>query len=140
MGDTDKVFPAAAQQQSGWLRLPPITINVHGAITIHAGDPCFQEKVLDRLTGLKAQGAHIMSQLSDLQQDVADINTATDTIAAEMDALKAQVVPGMTQEAVDGVHAALQATAARLKSIGSPAAPAGNVPPTEPTPVTPPTA
>lgn len=75
-----------------------------------------------------------MATLADLEQTVSDISTATDTVAAEVIALQGQIVPGISSADADTVNAQLAGIAARLKSIGTPATPAGNVAPTAPTP------
>lgn len=130
----EKVFQ---QPQTGWLRLPPIHVTVTGPITVHAGDPCFQEKVLDHLTGLKTQGAHIMSQISDfagrVQANVDKISTDIAAVAQLVQTLQtsAGTITPEDQATLD----ALEAKVATLTGAAD-----NLVPPVPGTPATPPTA
>lgn len=117
----------------------PITINVtiKADVHVHTGDPAFQAKAIDLLNGLTTQGKSIMSALSDLQATVDEIDTATNTIAAEVTALQDQVANGISPTDAAAVAAKLGGIATRLQAIGTAASPAGNVPPTAPTPPAP---
>jgi hypothetical protein len=107
-----------------------ITHNVY----LHNGDSKFESQVLSLLQAILAKEEKIMATEADIEQSIKDINTATDTVAAEIAALQAQIVPGVvTQAQADSINASLGGIVARLNSIGNPTAPAGNVPPTAPT-------
>lgn len=92
------------------------------------------DRILNLLTASAVAEKKIMATLQDLQNSIDEINTATDTVAAEITALMAQIATGITPDQADTVNAALGGIVTRLKSIGSPSAPAGNVPPTDATP------
>lgn len=91
-------------------------------------------KICEGVNVLIAQGKLIMATQAEFKQILADINTATDTIAAEITKLREQITAGMTPAEEDEIKASLGGVVARLKSIGTPETPAGETPPTEPTP------
>lgn len=127
----DKVFPAAQQPQSGWLRLPPIHVTFTGPVTVHAGDPCFQEKVLQHLTAIEAKENKIMSQLSDAMDALTQINDATTkqgtALQSESDSLQkvsdnltqliANAGTNVPQPVLDGLKAQASAVTAISDSI-----------------------
>ena len=94
----------------------------------------FQREVLQKLDSLIRTGEKIMATQAQMQATVDDLNTATNTVAAELAAMQSQIVPGtMTAAQSDAINASLGGIVTRLQSMGTAATPTGNVPPTAPT-------
>jgi len=60
-----------------------------------------------------------MASADTMKAALAAIDTATNNIAADLDALKAQIGTGMSQPDVDAVQATLDATVAKLEAIAA---------------------
>ncbi len=60
-----------------------------------------------------------MASADTMKAALAAIDTATNNIASDLDALKAQIGTGMSQTDVDAVQATLDATVSKLEAIAA---------------------
>jgi len=84
--------------------------------------------LLRGVAALHSQGDKIMAISKELQDAMAAIDTATNTVAARITDLSSQISTGMTQADVDTVVAQLNSEATKLNTIA--ADPNNPVPPT----------
>lgn len=111
--------------------MTPNTTHIHYTINLNLPG---SERSDERLDKIERKLGEVVTELEQMQQNISDINTATNTIADEITTLQASVGNGIAPADADAVNQQLAGIAARLKSIGTPATPAGSVPPTSPTP------
>jgi peptidoglycan hydrolase CwlO-like protein len=90
------------------------------------------DRILALLQDLKVQGEKMTGKIDDVNRLLTELDAATNSVAAEIDALKAQISGGLTAEEATGVVTRLATASDRLKALA--ADPANPVPttPTDP--------
>jgi hypothetical protein len=77
------------------------------------------DRILTELCAITARLEHLMASADTMKAALAAIDTATNNIAADVAALKAQIGTGMSQADVDAVQATLDATVSKLEAIAA---------------------
>lgn len=94
--------------------IPGVTLH------INAGhDEVAREKLDQILHVLQTQGASFMAKVDELLAELAAINTSTNEIASDIDALQAQLAGGLSAEEATQVQDQLSALKSKLQDTAA---------------------